>query len=119
LSHTPILLLLSPYFFSNDTATTKLYTLSLHDALPIFFLQVVDPTRERGLCQMKLFGRASYRPCPRNGKKISELFEVQSVSRRRADRKSTRLNSSHVKISYAVFCLKKKKKRYNLSDYSI
>src|SRR2546430_10328332 len=80
-------------FFFNDTATTEIYTLSLHDALPIF----------GGL------GR-----CPRAGLGAS----FASGARRRSDarqsgdgqdRKSTRLNSSHSQISYAVFCLKKKK----------
>src|SRR5215475_15797517 len=69
------------FFFFNDTATTEIYTLSLHDALPIF-------TPARGLAR----NDRSEHPCTR-----------------REDRKSTRLNSSHVKISYAVFCLKKKK----------
>src|SRR5437867_8830796 len=80
------------FFFFNDTATTKIYTLSLHDALPIFhehrdgdLPQAVD------LC---LPGR------PR-----------AAWARDRQDRKSTRLNSSHRTISYAVFCLKKKKER--------
>src|SRR5215475_15556800 len=70
------------FFFFNDTATTEIYTLSLHDALPI------SPRR----------WRAWRRRCGR--------------AWRRRDRKSTRLNSSHVKISYAVFCLKKKKKTH-------
>src|SRR6266511_5571047 len=68
-------------FFFNDTATTEIYTLSLHDALPI------SPCPARCICV-----RRTLRP-----------------ARRCRDRKSTRLNSSHVKISYAVFCLKKKK----------
>src|SRR5436309_16121195 len=72
------------FFFFNDTATTEIYTLSLHDALPI--------SARKGSAELTLalyFGDAS------------PLWD--------ADRKSTRLNSSHVKISYAVFCLKKKK----------
>src|SRR6266540_5233904 len=72
------------YFFFNDTATTEIYTLSLHDALPIsvaeagadWWMEWVPPGDHR-------------------------------------DRKSTRLNSSHITISYAVFCLKKKKKHNN------
>src|SRR2546422_5899251 len=72
-------------FFFNDTATTEIYTLSLHDALPICRRgSPVVPLRQRA-------GGRSGRP------------------RRRPDRKSTRLNSSHGYISYAVFCLKKKK----------
>src|SRR5215211_3982680 len=73
------------YFFFNDTATTEIYTLSLHDALPI--------------CQ-RSHSRARSSRC-----------SVGTVRPRSlADRKSTRLNSSHTVISYAVFCLKKKKK---------
>src|SRR5271167_5152284 len=71
-------------FFFNDTATTEIYTLSLHDALPIFAPRWLPGTPARS-------------DTPRAG--------------RRRDRKSTRLNSSHVSISYAVFCLKKKNKK--------
>src|SRR2546422_5567397 len=75
------------FFFFNDTATTEIYTLSLHDALPI------SPRHQHsGVC-------ASRRPSPREN--------AVGLS---GDRKSTRLNSSHGYISYAVFCLKKKKK---------
>src|SRR6266576_4454251 len=73
------------FFFFNDTATTEIYTLSLHDALPIF-------------CAAKT-----------NADMVPISTVVRSPSRAE-DRKSTRLNSSHVEISYAVFCLKKKKK---------
>src|SRR5436309_11282479 len=73
-------------FFCNDTPTTEIYTLSLHDALPIL------PTHTR--TSWPRFCPEGHRPSTRRG-----------VA---ADRKSTRLNSSHVKISYAVFCLKKK-----------
>src|SRR5215475_15491511 len=75
------------FFFFNDTATTEIYTLSLHDALPISL-----DTRAASR------GRRSLRAVARGAQHIQR------------DRKSTRLNSSHVKISYAVFCLKKKKK---------
>src|SRR5436305_11995989 len=71
-------------FFFNDAATTEIYTLSLHDALPIFVL-------------------APKRPWLR-------FRRVAESEGRRQDRKSTRLNSSHVRISYAVFCLKKKRR---------
>src|SRR5436305_12116961 len=71
-------------FFFNDTATTDIYTLSLHDALPI--------------C-----------PCRRAALRRRRRRRAARARRRGADRKSTRLNSSHVRISYAVFCLKKKK----------
>src|SRR5471032_1311380 len=72
------------FFFFNDTATTEIYTLSLHDALPI---------SDRGECREPAIGRGT----PSHIK--------------RTDRKSTRLNSSHITISYAVFCLKKKKNK--------
>src|SRR3712207_8919092 len=96
-------------FFFNDTATTEIYTLSLHDALPISksrlnFLELLRAghtdyvinaealayMRQRGLPETLVTGLAE-NPC--------------------RDRKSTRLNSSHANISYAVFCLKKKKRR--------
>src|SRR5436309_3812401 len=73
------------FFFFNDTATTEIYTLSLHDALPI--------SSRADLHALRWPGPVRRLHAPRTG-----------------DRKSTRLNSSHVKISYAVFCLKKKKK---------
>src|SRR5256885_10319488 len=72
------------FFFFNDTATTEIYTLSLHDALPIF----------RALADGHVW---------RHGRR-----GVPAIDRAK-DRKSTRLNSSHLVISYAVFCLKKKK----------
>src|SRR5256885_5514378 len=72
------------FFFFNDTATTEIYTLSLHDALPIFMTPVSFRIRARTPAEDASFG---------------------DVAR---DRKSTRLNSSHLVISYAVFCLKKK-----------
>src|SRR5436309_8404073 len=78
-------------FFFNDTATTEIYTLSLHDALPIY---QVDAELAGGV-----------------GEGAADFTVV--VGDRVEDRKSTRLNSSHVKISYAVFCLKKKKKKYD------
>src|SRR5215813_14710118 len=75
------------FFFFNDTATTEIYTLSLHDALPNSH-SASNSRRLRG----------------------SRRASMPSIStRRKRDRKSTRLNSSHVRISYAVFCLKKKK----------
>src|SRR5438552_11868612 len=82
-------------FFSNP-ATTEIYTLSLHDALPIL---------------AKDFGFASHDPVKKRCRSASVL---QIALRHLLDRKSTRLNSSHQIISYAVFCLKKKKKPTNL-----
>src|SRR5690606_41238239 len=91
--------LLSLLLFFNDTATTEIYTLSLHDALPI--------------CRRARRRRPSRLPPPRRPRRTPpSRGEAASWSPRTTpDRKSTRLNSSHVKISYAVFCLKKKKKK--------
>src|SRR2546426_7613045 len=93
------------FFFFNDTATTEIYTLSLHDALPI----LNDP---RGEAHGKIepartvpqigFGRR-YARC------AAGVGAADGSSAASVDRKSTRLNSSHLVISYAVFCLKKKK----------
>src|SRR3712207_7381214 len=96
-------------FFFNDTATTEIYTLSLHDALPIFVLpichsifSVVPKIRDQfgircwfhvDFCFLRWHCRILNWICNQKGNK---------------DRKSTRLNSSHANISYAVFCLKKK-----------
>src|SRR2546430_11163603 len=80
----------SCFFFFNDTATTEIYTLSLHDALPI------SPAPRAA-------GWWRRRRCPPAGRR------PWAPSR---DRKSTRLNSSHSQISYAVFCLKKKKRHF-------
>src|SRR5256885_17203487 len=87
------------FFFFNDTATTEIYTLSLHDALPIS-CQTRQPRNEQG------DSRGS--PTHRRGhhRKGGSHVHPRSPS---GDRKSTRLNSSHLVISYAVFCLKKKK----------
>src|SRR3712207_7227747 len=88
------------FFFFNDTATTEIYTLSLHDALPIS----AGDSRLRRAVRSASGGGASARPPPfRNHPR-------DGAERPRRDRKSTRLNSSHANISYAVFCLKKKKK---------
>src|SRR5436305_7812286 len=82
-------------FFFNDTATTEIYTLSLHDALPISRIWRIaiwlKGERARAICKHPMAP-----PC----------VWIATLT---IDRKSTRLNSSHVRISYAVFCLKKKK----------
>src|SRR2546422_8143898 len=75
------------FFFFNDTATTEIYTLSLHDALPISYYDIE-------FCQTLRVG-------------VGNLLRGERSTKQ--DRKSTRLNSSHGYISYAVFCLKKKK----------
>src|SRR3712207_7304802 len=82
-------------FFFNDTETTEIYTLSLHDALPIW---AATP------------GRIARVTSPR---KVTAVPSRAVARRRKSDRKSTRLNSSHANISYAVFCLKKKKIKYH------
>src|SRR5258707_10166327 len=84
------------FFFFNDTATTEIYTLSLHDALPIFRLRGRYHTLRQEAALMTIVG------CDLHTRK-------QQVAVLHTDRKSTRLNSSHANISYAVFCLKKKK----------
>src|SRR5689334_24851380 len=83
------------FFFFNDTATTEIYTLSLHDALPI----------------CAAFDSASGHP---HGEAPRIVIAPIALFIKRRDRKSTRLNSSHSSISYAVFCLKKKKKPIEL-----
>src|SRR5204862_6663489 len=98
-----ISLLVVCLFFFNDPATTEISTLSLHDALPIFLLAQSDA--DRGAGQVEGIAQAV-------GQVAQVSFTSALPSRcTRSDRKSTRLNSSHVEISYAVFCLKKKKKK--------
>src|SRR2546430_14074174 len=82
------------FFFFNDTATTEIYTLSLHDALPI----------SHGCFRLETL---------RVLRKQAQKWSIKAAGRvfPAGDRKSTRLNSSHSQISYAVFCLKKKKKK--------
>src|SRR5260221_9283972 len=96
--------LLPFFFFFNDTATTEIYTLSLHDALPICRVE------DRELALLRHLERAAV---------VTKLQRAHAwlgepallAPDGRGDRKSTRLNSSHTVISYAVFCLKKKKKK--------
>src|SRR3712207_7162530 len=97
------------FFFFNDTATTEIYTLSLHDALPIS-PQLLDvrqdevEQRRSGLRRdVALQGGDGGLATP------DQLGDDGRIGLDRGDRKSTRLNSSHANISYAVFCLKKKK----------
>src|SRR5438477_13124083 len=85
------------FFFFNDTAPTEIYTLSLHDALPISDV-AGRRAQHRWLLPHGLGTKAAAH---------DDRMEL-------ADRKSTRLNSSHMSISYAVFCLKKKKKKGRL-----
>src|SRR5256885_10572061 len=91
---------MSIFFFFNDTATTEIYTLSLHDALPI-----CGQTRQTT--------RMNTIPTCRSLERIAGIVSPRGACggglNQELDRKSTRLNSSHLVISYAVFCLKKKK----------
>src|SRR3712207_7825563 len=89
--------------FFNDTATTEIYTLSLHDALPICIKAVIKEVSPSTKGPSIIVSR-------RDPELIKSLFELE-------DRKSTRLNSSHANISYAVFCLKKKTAISNLIIY--
>src|SRR5256885_3935815 len=84
------------FFFFNDTATTEIYTLSLHDALPILD---TDRGADRAVGRAQRCDNRQGRGSP--------------------DRKSTRLNSSHLVISYAVFCLKKKKQKTSRRSFHL
>src|SRR3712207_8587185 len=96
-------------FFFNDTATTEIYTLSLHDALPIFALRQPAGV-ERAVVARRGVGR---------GVPIGPGHpELRAAADQDLDRKSTRLNSSHANISYAVFCLKKKKMLSRLTTHT-
>src|SRR5689334_23744520 len=92
-------------FFFNDTATTEIYTLSLHDALPISKLEEAGIDCVDG---------------PAHAVAIADKCIVVDTAEGHhsfdRDRKSTRLNSSHSSISYAVFCLKKKKEKARSSQ---
>src|SRR2546430_13360719 len=88
-------------FFFNDTATTEIYTLSLHDALPILGAALPSIARQTAVLAVA-HGRLAL--C-RSGAALGLPLEEGGGEE---DRKSTRLNSSHSQISYAVFCLKKK-----------
>src|SRR3712207_6890595 len=102
------------FFFFNDTATTEIYTLSLHDALPIFAVgavvgaAVATTGRTDAAMARRSAATAGYRSASSSKSPIS-TSEAGTTPGHSVDRKSTRLNSSHANISYAVFCLKKKK----------
>src|SRR5688572_31760917 len=89
------------FFFFNDTATTEIYTLSLHDALPISVCWGEDERQAK---------RTAHEWWPTSAIPGQLGQELALPAHFEQDRKSTRLNSSHSQISYAVFCLKKKKK---------
>src|SRR3712207_8798890 len=99
------------FFFFNDTATTEIYTLSLHDALPILGQKATTVCCSRWRV-MDASTRRRRMPTRRrcSGSSKRRRANGEGDERPTTDRKSTRLNSSHANISYAVFCLKKKKK---------
>src|SRR5205807_10567833 len=100
------ILLVTPllcFFFFNDPATPEIYTLSLHDALPILLAARGEYDRARASYDALLAGAPDH---------VDALADRGNVlAKLGRDRKSTRLNSSHLVISYAVFCLKKKKNK--------
>src|SRR5256885_9924198 len=98
-----LLLLRFLFFFFNDTATTEIYPLSLHDALPIYGRSARCTSTTGGSAS----AGSSERTCCSRAVTSARAAVLLWFSFR--DRKSTRLNSSHLVISYAVFCLKKKK----------
>src|SRR3712207_7165530 len=95
------------FFFFNDTATTEIYTLSLHDALPIYGLRIAAVKSDAHLTDQELMCLSVPKRRRLTKRKTGE------------DRKSTRLNSSHANISYAVFCLKKKKNKIHIYYFTI
>src|SRR3712207_7162821 len=98
------------FFFFNDTATTEIYTLSLHDALPICEIaapgEVLRLIQHIGHAARHAGGEVAAGLADHHHDAPGHVFAAVIAQ----DRKSTRLNSSHANISYAVFCLKKKKK---------
>src|SRR3712207_7673831 len=105
------------FFFFKDTATTEIYTLSLHDALPIYPRRIGPPEAVEHVLRLRRRQPDAevadgHRRRGRVGREGDLDRPARAVLDR--DRKSTRLNSSHANISYAVFCLKKKKNHYSL-----
>src|SRR5207245_10835050 len=103
-----VLILFSPLFFFTSTATTEIYPLSLHDALPIS--ELAWGSSGAVVARSAQTRSVSYALELPSAVRVS-LFLLGSMRVER-DRKSTRLNSSHGSISYAVFCLKKKKRHH-------
>src|SRR3712207_7938912 len=91
--------------YFNDTATTEIYTLSLHDALPVWIRP--HPVRPRS-AERDTARLAQHRTGRPAAPALARQHQVTELPPPAPDRKSTRLNSSHANISYAVFCLKKK-----------
>src|SRR2546430_12479507 len=99
------------FFFFNDTATTEIYTLSLHDALPISSSR--STSASVSICARRRCSRENRRAFSR----ATAAWLVSVARNSISDRKSTRLNSSHSQISYAVFCLKKKNKHQRIETF--
>src|SRR3712207_7899705 len=99
-------------FFFNDTATTEIYTLSLHDALPIYQHVHGQVQQEPAAARQRAAEQGQAEAARHLG--AAPLPPPPLAAR---DRKSTRLNSSHANISYAVFCLKKKNKTVHIYVY--
>src|SRR3712207_8389002 len=105
--------------FFNDTATTEIYTLSLHDALPISWKVCAFGSHISHFQQIVGEERTLHRKVPvLSIRRFRHMIDDNRNGRRQEalDRKSTRLNSSHANISYAVFCLKKKKEDKSLNS---
>src|SRR5438270_9793240 len=114
-----MLLLLSFFFSFNDPSTTEIYTLSLHDALPIYAAYFSVQLTDKADAKTHLLARFFSRECVTCSNPVPDCCMLHTQ-----DRKSTRLNSSHSQISYAVFCLKKKKNTkqkntINIQKYNI
>src|SRR3712207_7515473 len=107
------------FFFFNDTATTEIYTLSLHDALPILIKMVLEMQEKQEITST---GATDEEIAWMEEEHMQNEAYMEQHGRIDygygmgcwGDRKSTRLNSSHANISYAVFCLKKKKKKKHI-----
>src|SRR5438309_2323737 len=108
-----LLIFLLLLFFFKAPPTTEIYTLSLHDALPIYWIV----PEQRGV-QLDFTGYAGIEFAVDGHRAIGQVGALwKRLYDEASDRKSTRLNSSHSSISYAVFCLKKKKKKHNKKNY--
>src|SRR2546430_8966554 len=106
------------FFFFNDPATTEIYTLSLHDALPISGLVYLDG-RFYYHAWPEVWLRDWVAVDPTLDQFPADATHLRFVVGGLADRKSTRLNSSHSQISYAVFCLKKKHNIHPISSNAL
>src|SRR5205807_10130977 len=108
--------LLPLLFFFTVTATTEIYTLSLHDALPIY-TGVPQSRHGRVNPEMRVDGAAKLFAQRVQGRAVFDPLGPEPDVKPLEDRKSTRLNSSHLVISYAVFCLKKKRKQMSDTQF--